>query len=459
MLHEGEGTAVHRHRLRGLDPRPDRPGLPLPADQQDDRDLTLDVGGVGSRGGEFIAGQLQAAVDRESITHAAIDEIAGLRRGPALLAGVLLRRRACDPRRRGTPRARRLSCATIFGDTPSAERDRIIAAFKRGEIRALASMGVLTTGFNAPAVDLIAMLRPDQVDRALRADGRPRHAARARQGELPGARLRRQRRPARADRCREAEARPSGRPTARRRPPRSARTATASWPRPSASVPTADTSSRRPRSRSPPPPRTLAILSTGQPQWVEVSEVSYRRHEKPGKPPSLRVDYSCGLVRHSEWICFEHTGYARAEGGRLVAARAAPRRCRRPSPRRWTRAAAWRRRPPYRCGRAVASPRSSITGSTHAPIRPLRRLPPRAPRLRLVRCRAIASATPDATPATDSSAPASARTSAIGGRGMIDPTPNERAAMAARRRRWPASISTASARPTSRSSASRSGTR
>ena len=63
------------------------------------------------------------------------------------------------PRRRGNPRPRH-RCATIFGDTPKAERDRIIAAFKRGEIRALASMGVLTTGFNAPAVDLIAMLRP-----------------------------------------------------------------------------------------------------------------------------------------------------------------------------------------------------------------------------------------------------------------------------------------------------------
>jgi DNA repair protein RadD len=53
-----------------------------------------------------------------------------------------------------------ISCRTIFGDTPKDERDAIIAAFKRGEIRALASMGVLTTGFNAPAVDLIALLRP-----------------------------------------------------------------------------------------------------------------------------------------------------------------------------------------------------------------------------------------------------------------------------------------------------------
>ena len=35
-----------------------------------------------------------------------------------------------------------------------------LTGIKRGEIRALASMGVLTTGFNAPGVDLIALLRP-----------------------------------------------------------------------------------------------------------------------------------------------------------------------------------------------------------------------------------------------------------------------------------------------------------
>jgi DNA repair protein RadD len=56
-------------------------------------------------------------------------------------------------------RRRGISCATIFGETPKDERDRIITEFKAGKIRALASMGVLTTGFNAPTVDLIAMLR------------------------------------------------------------------------------------------------------------------------------------------------------------------------------------------------------------------------------------------------------------------------------------------------------------
>jgi DNA repair protein RadD len=43
-----------------------------------------------------------------------------------------------------------------------------------------------------------------------------------------------------------------------------------------------------------------------------VSTVSYARHQgRDGKPDSMRVDYWCGLAKHSEWSCFEHTGYPR----------------------------------------------------------------------------------------------------------------------------------------------------
>ena len=52
----------------------------------------LDTSGVGSRGGEFIAGQLEAAVDVEAVTEAAVDEIVrhGADRGSWLVfcAGV-----------------------------------------------------------------------------------------------------------------------------------------------------------------------------------------------------------------------------------------------------------------------------------------------------------------------------------------------------------------------------------
>lgn len=68
-----------------------------------------------------------------------------------------------DPRRAAEEFGRRgIICRSIFGDAPKDERDAILAAFKRGQIRVLASMGVLTTGFDAPGGELIALLRPVQ---------------------------------------------------------------------------------------------------------------------------------------------------------------------------------------------------------------------------------------------------------------------------------------------------------
>ncbi|MBB3332617.1 DNA repair protein RadD [Halomonas campaniensis] len=52
--------------------------------------------------------------------------------------------------------------ALVTGETPSAERERLIAAFKARELRYLVNVAVLTTGFDAPHVDLIAILRPTE---------------------------------------------------------------------------------------------------------------------------------------------------------------------------------------------------------------------------------------------------------------------------------------------------------
>lgn len=52
------------------------------------------------------------------------------------------------------------NAALVIGDTASEERDRIISAFKNQHIKYLVNVSVLTTGFDAPHVDLIAILRP-----------------------------------------------------------------------------------------------------------------------------------------------------------------------------------------------------------------------------------------------------------------------------------------------------------
>ncbi|WP_447928018.1 DEAD/DEAH box helicase [Vreelandella sp. EE27] len=52
--------------------------------------------------------------------------------------------------------------ALITGATPAQERERLIAAFKARALKYLVNVSVLTTGFDAPHVDVIAILRPTE---------------------------------------------------------------------------------------------------------------------------------------------------------------------------------------------------------------------------------------------------------------------------------------------------------
>jgi len=52
--------------------------------------------------------------------------------------------------------------ALITGDLAGAERETLITAFKAEKIKYLVNVSVLTTGFDAPHVDLIALLRPTE---------------------------------------------------------------------------------------------------------------------------------------------------------------------------------------------------------------------------------------------------------------------------------------------------------
>ncbi|MEW5849346.1 MAG: DEAD/DEAH box helicase [Myxococcota bacterium] len=52
--------------------------------------------------------------------------------------------------------------ALVVGETSSAERDDIIQRFKARQLKFLVNVSVLTTGFDAPHVDVIALLRPTE---------------------------------------------------------------------------------------------------------------------------------------------------------------------------------------------------------------------------------------------------------------------------------------------------------
>src|SRR5262249_11479922 len=116
---------------------------------------TIDISGVGKRGGEFITDQLEAAVIRGDVVERACDEIAGYlghrRAWLVYCVGIkhaeLVRDALC---------ARGVDCEMILGETPDDERDRIIEDFRAGRLTCLVSVMVLSYGFNVPHVDLIA---------------------------------------------------------------------------------------------------------------------------------------------------------------------------------------------------------------------------------------------------------------------------------------------------------------
>ena len=273
MLHEGKDALFTDIAYEVSVPAADRRQGYLCPLVSKAAETELDVAGVGTRGGEFIArpagggGRPAARSPRRRSTRSSGSATS---RGTwlAFCAGVEHARHVARRSGRVASPARRSSATR-----PKPERDRILAAFKRGEIGRCASMGVLTTGFNAPGVDLIAMLRPTKsTGLYVQMVGRGTRLA-AGQGGLPGARLRRQRRPARADRRGEAEA--AGQPARARRRSRSARTARASsrpavrrLPRLRPRLPAAEGAGRARR------PRRSRSSTTGKPQWLR----GRRRH-------------------------------------------------------------------------------------------------------------------------------------------------------------------------------------
>lgn len=119
----------------------------------------IDVAGIHKRGGEYIEAELQAAADTDALNASAVEEvIARAEDRKAWLffcTGVRHAERVRDELRQ-----RGIEAECVLGDTPPAERDRIISDFRSGKIRALTNANVLTTGFDYPDIDLIALLRP-----------------------------------------------------------------------------------------------------------------------------------------------------------------------------------------------------------------------------------------------------------------------------------------------------------
>lgn len=279
----------------------------------------IDVSGVAKRGGEFVSGALEAAADNDAITHAAVSEIIeyGQARRSWLVfcAGVKHAHHVRDEfRRQG------VSCEVISGDTDAADRARFIDDFRAGRLRCLTNCNVLTTGFDAPATDLIALLRPtlspglyvQMMGRGTRlADGKTDCLVLDFTGTArrlgPVDTITVDRRPGKKgapDAAKVTDIRAKECPTCKTLAALNARTCAFcghEWSldsiRHEAEADDVAILSRDLKNR---PPEEIAVVT-----WIA------KRHQKQGSPDSVRVSYSAGLMSYPEWVLFEHRGPGR----------------------------------------------------------------------------------------------------------------------------------------------------
>lgn len=273
----------------------------------------FDASEVGMRGGDFVVSELAKALDKSELISAACANLCaiGADRQHWIVFGVTVAH--CE-HIRDELRKRGISAEVVSADTEKNERQRHIQGFRNGRIRALVSVNALSIGFDAPATDLIALMRntrspgfyvqvagrgmrtaPSKVD-CLWADYTDTTAV---MGPVDAIRGRARPKPREAgaggfkvcDQCGNACA-----PGAR------ACECGFQFPEPELIKHTTQASS-------------AAVMSTeAEPATTEyrVSRVTYSVHQKPGKPDTLQVDYWTGYRRiASEWVCFDHQGWPR----------------------------------------------------------------------------------------------------------------------------------------------------
>ncbi|MCX5674881.1 MAG: DEAD/DEAH box helicase family protein [Planctomycetota bacterium] len=269
------------------------------------------------RGGEYIAGEVEAMMDTDRLVRSACAEIVEHTKG----------RKACLVFASGIQHGLHIQrvlegdhgvrCGFVCGDTPTAQRDETIREFCEGRLPYLANVNVLTTGFDAPNVDCVAMLRPtlspglyyQMVGRGFRTYLGKNDCLVL---DFGGNVLRHG--PVDAIKVTEPGS-GDGEAPAKECPDCHAVIAAGYAVCPECGHEFPDRMVRQHEAKA----SDAAILSS-QVTTTEypVREIHYGVHTKrdapPDAPKTMRVEYRIGWsIWRSEWVCFEHTGWVRAK--------------------------------------------------------------------------------------------------------------------------------------------------
>jgi DNA repair protein RadD len=284
-----------------------------------------ETSGLHVRGSEFVADEVENLMDTDGLVEAACAEIVERtqdRQAVLIFAAGVKHARHVQ---RVLEQKHGIECGFVCGDTPSSVRDDLLTRFRgdqakqlfeRPRLKYLCNVNVLTTGFDAPNIDCVVLLRPtmspglyyQMVGRGFRlhpgkqnclvldfGGNLVRHgpvdqvAPKIRDGQGEGV--------APVKECPECH-----------------------------SVIAAAYAACPDCGYAFPPPERQTHESKASDAGVLAGQVTLTRHRvsdtyytvhtkrdaREGDPQTMRVDYKVGWHDYkSEWVCFEHTGFAR----------------------------------------------------------------------------------------------------------------------------------------------------
>lgn len=257
----------------------------------------MDTDGLATTGGDFNLKDASLRFNRSAVTEKIIDELIKYKADYKhwLLFAIDIKHAeqiAVCLNDRG------ITAEAVHSKSP---RDETLLRFKAGKIQAVVNVNILTTGFDYPEIDLIAMLRPTKsptlhvqaLGRGLRtADGKSHCLIKdfagniGRLGFIDDIQIDKAVKKGKggvnpfAKTCPECE---TIHPPAVRKCPCGYEF------------------------------KFLHHLSTAAftpPEWFDVTGVFYSIHQKTGKPDSFKINYKCGMKNFTQYIMLEHGGYA-----------------------------------------------------------------------------------------------------------------------------------------------------
>ncbi len=297
--------------------------------------------GLHVRGGEFIGDEISEAMDKEELVDTACREIISM---TGDRKSVLIFTSSVEHCKHVAEKITKLSgeeCAIVTGNTPPGERAETIARFKREfvaddlfgtpkkPLKFLANVNVLTTGFDAPNTDCVVLLRPTNSPGLLiQMAGRGTRLSPQTQKEnclildYGGNILRH----GPLDMIRIKDKKPGNGDAPAKKCPQCMALIHAAYQ----TCPECGWKF--------PPPEKNNITETASTEGIisgevirsvhDVQSTHYALHEKrnadPNTPRTMRIDYEIAFNQYvSEWVCPEHTGYAREKFVKWWLARAA----------------------------------------------------------------------------------------------------------------------------------------